>query len=194
MAGLTVALKEWAIAVEALLAGELILLLRKGGIRDRGRQFQVQSDRALLFSTLEHQRPALLKPPWSESPLSVPGQHPTPALGVSSATIQFQGWADITHVLPLRDGDQVARLTPFHIWTPQWVTERMAWKPERPIYLLLLRVYRLSQPVSLPFHPTYGGCRSWVTVQEPVEGMGSEPVLADGDYRDRVSAVLAALA
>ncbi|WP_008311674.1 DUF1802 family protein [Leptolyngbya sp. PCC 6406] len=193
MAGLTVALKEWAIAVDALLAGELILLLRKGGIRDRGSQFQVQTDRALLFPTLEHQRPALLKSPWRDGPRLDPENHPVPSLAVDSTPIQFQGWADITHVLPLSDGDQVARLTPFHIWTPQWVTERMAWQPARPIYALLLRVYRLPQPVSLPFHPTYSGCRSWVTVQEPVEGMGSEPVLADGDYRDRVLAVLATI-
>jgi hypothetical protein len=42
MAGLTAAFKEWAIAVEALLSGDLILLLRKGGLREKAGQLQVQ--------------------------------------------------------------------------------------------------------------------------------------------------------
>ena len=42
---LTSALKEWAVAVEALEQGKTIMLLRKGGISEQGGRFQVKSDR-----------------------------------------------------------------------------------------------------------------------------------------------------
>jgi hypothetical protein len=184
MAGLTAAFKEWAIAVEALLSGDLILLLRKGGLREKAGQLQVQvGNRGGLLPTLEHQRPHLLKSPWQEQAVLASPDRPRPT------ALTLQGWADITHVQPLRDAAQVARLTPCHIWTSQWVQERMAWQPERPIYLLLLRVYRLPQPQTVPYHPTYGGCRSWVTLQTEVATADSQAVLSETDYQQRVTAI-----
>ncbi|MGC1218532.1 MAG: DUF1802 family protein, partial [Phormidesmis sp.] len=59
---ITAALKEWSVAVDALAAGETILLLRKGGIKEDNGQFSAQADRAMLFPTFEHQRRDLLKP------------------------------------------------------------------------------------------------------------------------------------
>lgn len=185
MTELGVALKEWAIAVEALLAGELILLLRKGGIGDRGGQFQLQAERALLFPTREHQRPHLLKAPWGDRCPPVPAAPPT--------TLTFQGWGQITHRLSLPDAAQVERLTPFHLWTPQWVEERMAWHPQRPVQALLLRVHRLPHPVTYPYQASYGGCRSWLTLPTPVPLTGSEPVLTEQAYGERVTALLNAL-
>ncbi|MEL6165336.1 MAG: DUF1802 family protein, partial [Cyanobacteria bacterium J06628_3] len=35
------ALKEWAIAINALETGKTIMLLRKGGIHEKGGRFQV---------------------------------------------------------------------------------------------------------------------------------------------------------
>ncbi|MEO1671947.1 MAG: DUF1802 family protein, partial [Cyanobacteria bacterium J06631_2] len=57
---LTHTLKEWAIAVDALSQGRTIMLLRKGGIRERG--FQVKYSPVWLYPTYEHQKPNLLKP------------------------------------------------------------------------------------------------------------------------------------
>ena len=55
-------LKEWAVACEALGRGQQLLLLRKGGIREEGRDFRVDHHEFLLFPTYEHQRSDLLKP------------------------------------------------------------------------------------------------------------------------------------
>ena len=58
------ACKEWAAVVHALLEGEQILDVRKGGIREDGRHFSVQATRFWLYPTAEHQKPELLKEPY----------------------------------------------------------------------------------------------------------------------------------
>ena len=48
--------------MRALLEGEQILDVRKGGLHEDGRHFAMQSTRFWLYPTAEHQRPELLKP------------------------------------------------------------------------------------------------------------------------------------
>ena len=55
-----IALKEWAITVDALASGEQILLMRKGGIHEESKDFRIIHDEFLLYPTYEHQRPCLL--------------------------------------------------------------------------------------------------------------------------------------
>ncbi|HIK51789.1 MAG TPA: DUF1802 family protein, partial [Oscillatoriales cyanobacterium M59_W2019_021] len=85
------ALKEWAVAVAALTAGKTILLLRKGGIRERQGRFEVEFDRVLLYPTYEHPKPHLLQPEYAPQVTPVEsGWHPQ--------TVLLQAWARITHV------------------------------------------------------------------------------------------------
>ena len=58
------ALKEWASAVKALEAGSQIFIMRKGGIIEETRDFQVVSNDFYLYPTYEHQRRELLKAPY----------------------------------------------------------------------------------------------------------------------------------
>ena len=81
------ALKEWAVTCQALAEGQQILLLRKGGIHEDGKDFRVVHREFLLYPTFEHQKPELLQPSSSEGAGSVAG--PTP-----------RGGQD--HLLPLR--------------------------------------------------------------------------------------------
>ena len=48
--------------MRALLEGEQILDVRKGGLREDGRHFALHSQRLWLYPTAEHQKPELLKP------------------------------------------------------------------------------------------------------------------------------------
>ncbi|MBF2035205.1 MAG: DUF1802 family protein [Leptolyngbyaceae cyanobacterium T60_A2020_046] len=180
------ALKEWSIAIEALLAGDFILLLRKGGIHERGEQFWVANNRALLFPTVEHQQPYWLKEPYRDRVLASPGD-----ANPNSAMITIPGWAEITEVLPVASPAAAAALLPHHIWTAEWLRDRMAWKPERPLVALLLRAHRFHVPVTLPREPRYGGCRSWIQLDKAAIAAlpASEPALSDDAYRDRVIAI-----
>ncbi|EKV01441.1 hypothetical protein Lepto7375DRAFT_3612 [Leptolyngbya sp. PCC 7375] len=164
------ALKEWSVAVDALVQGQTILLLRKGGIREVGNHFQVPHQRVWLYPTYEHQKPNLLKPQWATQVTPVAaGWHPT--------QVTIQAWANITHVWTVRTEQSVNSLLPFHIWNEQFVTERFRWKPSQPLHLLLMRVYQLTTPVQLDWQAAYGGCRSWLNLETPKDTRQSAPVL-----------------
>ena len=50
------AFKEWAVTVRALAEGEQLVTLRKGGIREDNKHFELDHDRFFLYPTFEHQR------------------------------------------------------------------------------------------------------------------------------------------
>lgn len=187
MADITWALKEWAVAVDALLSGDLILLVRKGGIHETKPVFNVPSDRGLLFPTYEHQSVDALRAPWNAQ-VEV---RSVPPIG---ETIELPGWAEVTHQLELQGPDIVQRLHPFHIWTDAWLAERLAWKPERPAYALLLRVHRFGTPLRLTYEKRYGGCRSWLELTGLTALPESVPVLTDVEYQRRENEVAKAIA
>ncbi|HIK17568.1 MAG TPA: DUF1802 family protein [Leptolyngbyaceae cyanobacterium M33_DOE_097] len=179
------ALKEWQVAIAALTAGDTILLLRKGGIREEKGRFFVEHEQVWLYPTVEHQKPELLKPAYaSQVQVVESGWHPD--------AIAIPGWATITHTFQVKDAERVAALEPFHIWNERFVTERLHWKPSQPLYVLLLRVYRLAEPIAIPYQAAYGGCRSWIDLEQafPLQG---EAVLTEAEYGDWVAAVQALL-
>src|SRR5204862_7142923 len=51
-----IAFKEWAVTVRALAEGEQLLTLRKGGIREPEKHFELDHDRFFLYPTFDHQR------------------------------------------------------------------------------------------------------------------------------------------
>ena len=63
--------------------------------------------------------------------------------------------------------DKVEDLSPHHIWTDEYAQSRLRWKPMLPLSIMLLRVYRMEQPVTVPYIPEYGGCTSWVDIIPP---------------------------
>jgi hypothetical protein len=179
---MTHALKEWAIAVEALERGETIVLLRKGGIRERGGKFTIDRDRVLLYPTYEHQKPELLKPEYARKVTPVEsGWHPE--------TVRIGSWAQITDILPASDRAAVSALLPYHIWTDRLTEDRLKWKPQQPLYVLLLRVFRLAQVRQIPYREAYGGCRSWIELTDAIAIADSSPVLTEAEYRSRSQAV-----
>ncbi|MEL6927454.1 MAG: DUF1802 family protein [Cyanobacteria bacterium J06633_1] len=176
------ALKEWAIAVEALTQGDTIVLLRKGGIRERG--FRVEHTQAWLYPTYEHQKPNLLDPKYAASVTEVEsGWHPE--------AVTIQSCAQITEVLPVSKLEQLAALQPYHIWNEQMISDRLKWKPQTPILVLLLRVYRLAQPQTIPFDSAYGGCKSWIALKSEISLDLLDPVLSEAEYLSQTQAIKA---
>ena len=174
----THALKEWAVAVNALEQGQTIMLLRKGGIREESNRFHVTYHRVLLYSTYEHQQPDLLKPEYAQrvTPV-VPGWHPE--------SISISSWAEITDIFQVTDEQTVAALSPYHIWNEKFVSDRLKWKPRQPLFILLLRTYRLPQTQTIPYRSQYGGCKSWIDLLEAISLQGKVAVLSDDEYEQR---------
>ena len=177
------ALKEWAIAVKALGEGETIVLLRKGGIREKNRHFQVKHRQVWLYPTYEHQKPHLLKPQYASAVTPVEsGWHPQ--------TISIDYYAEITEILSLTEPNKVKLLHPYHIWNEQMISDRLKWKSDRPLAVLLLRVYRLAQPKILPYDSSYGGCNSWIDLLQPIPLEGLTPAIGDRDYQQQVAKII----
>ncbi|MBD2125906.1 DUF1802 family protein [Microcoleus sp. ZQ-A2] len=178
----THALKEWAVAVDALEQGKMIMLLRKGGIKEEGNRFSVTHNRIFLYPTYEHQQPNLLKPEYDSQVTPVTsGWHPE--------TVQISSWAEITDILVVSDEKAVVRLLPYHIWNEQFVSDRLRWKPRQSLFILLLRTYRLPQPQLIGYRPEYGGCRSWIDLTEAINLEGIVPVLDDTTYTAQVTQI-----
>ena len=178
------ALKEWAIAVNALEKGETIMLLRKGGIHEQGGRFQVAHEEILLYPTYEHQQSFMLKAEYTNLVQPVTsGWHPE--------TVRIGSWAVITDILPVSNESIVNALLPFHIWNEYFISDRLIWKARQPLYILLLRTYTLPQVQEIPYRAEYGGCKSWIDLAQPINTEGAEAVLSDFAYNQLVAQIRA---
>ncbi|MDC0833638.1 hypothetical protein CKA32_006599 [Geitlerinema sp. FC II] len=173
------ALKEWSVAVDALLRGETVALLRKGGIREKEKSFQVKCDRAFLYPTYEHQKPELLKPEYAATVTPVES-------GWRPKTVAIAGRAEITHRFLVESWETAETVADEFVWNRQFVRDRLVWKPEKPLFLLLLRVYRLREPREIPVLPQYGGCRSWIELAADLTFDDGDAVFDEVAYGDRV--------
>jgi hypothetical protein len=176
-------LKEWAIAISALATGKTIMLLRKGGIREENKQFQVKHRQIWLYPTYEHQKPHLLKPEYSTQVTEVTsGWHP--------ATVEIQSYAEITNILTIDSLETLQKLEPYQIWNQPMISDRFNWKPQQPLVILLLKVSNLPSAVTIPYDRSYGGCQSWIDLQKPISLHNLKPVLSDEQYQQQANNIL----
>jgi len=77
-----------------------------------------------------------------------------------------------------------------HIWTKPLIDMRFNYRPGNPLYLLLVRAYRLAAPVTLQNTPAYAGCKSWVPLEQTIPAAAT-PVLDDADFDRRRRLILA---
>lgn len=171
------ALKEWASAVEALIDGRQTLLMRKGGIAEETRDFMLAAPRFWLLPTYEHQREHLLKE--ASRPLVARTLAEREACG---GNLVLKAWAEVVRDIEVSDMETLSRLDRFHIWTGEFADERLKWKRTKPLHVLILRVHRLEEPVVLPNRASYAGCKSWVTLEDPVPDGASRPVMEDEPF------------
>ncbi len=178
------ALKEWSIAVEALAQGEQILILRKGGIREKEKDFKIIHPEFLLYPTYEHQNSDLIKPRYSTLlQNSYTRNHPP-------GFISLDYWCRVTDKIEVRSEDNLRQLSPFHIWTHEYANKRLRWKPLQPLTVLLLRVYKLKETKVLCILDDYAGCKSWVNLIKDMDLAGMKPVLTDSEYVRQSSLII----
>jgi hypothetical protein len=177
-------LKEWAVAVKALELGETALVVRKGGIREKA--FAVANRRFLLLPGYEHQRPELLKPEYRHLLREIPDL-------TDEGPLRFASFAEVRGAYEISEPGSLAAIDPYHVWTPEYAESRFLWRPKKPLTVLVLRVFLLPEPVELPYSEAYGGCKSWIELEEPVPVAGARPALSDEDFERLVSPALDAL-
>lgn len=186
--GQPVVLKEWAVIIKALLEGSQIMIMRKGGIREETRDFRLLSDSFYLFPTYEHQRRELLK---EEHRRELDDTLAEWSDGQTAVTLR--AYAEVAHDIEVTDKETLDRLRSFHIWTDDFAEERLRWKKTKPLHLLLLRVYRLDRPETVPLREEYNGCKSWVRLENEGPAGTAVPVLTDEVFRREVDKIFEAL-
>jgi hypothetical protein len=183
------ACKEWAAVVHALLEGEQILDVRKGGLHEDGRHFSEQSTRFWLYPTAEHQKAELLKAPyrdWIDLAHAAPVGEP----------ITIEGWADVVKLATITTSEELDAIGSKLVWTDDYAASRLGWKPRDPLWVLALRVHRLLEPVTVAWDDAYGGCTSWVQLAglpDDPASLASEPALSDVAFEARLKGCVEAL-
>lgn len=181
---LSIALKEWSVVCEALADGRQIVLLRKGGIYESAGEFEVEHRQFVLFPTVVHQKAEHLKE--SERSKVMPQSAEPDRILIRAA-------GEVTDIIELRDRAQMDAIDDAHIWAPPLIDMRFNYKPKNPLYLLVVRTYRLPRPVTIRNTPEYAGCRSWVPLTETIDVSDAEPALDDRAFESRRQEILTRL-
>ncbi len=160
------------------------ILLRKGGIYEAAGEFEVEHREFLLFPTYLHQNRQMLKEDARqgvEKRDAEPGQIAISAGGVVSDIVQ------------LESREQMERIEDEHIWTEPLIEMRFGYRPENPLYLLVVRAYRLAEAVTIANTPAYAGCKSWVPLEQAIEVGGATAVLDEARFEVRRQRILKCL-
>jgi hypothetical protein len=168
-----VGLKEWATVCHALESGRQAVLLRKGGIYESAGEFELENREFLLFPTYLHQNARMLKPDARET-LEIRTAEPD-QVRITAAGV-------VTDIVRVRSRTQMDALDAEHVWAAPLIDMRFSYRPDNPLYLLIVRAYRLHQPVLIDNTAGYAGCKSWVPLDQPLETGGALPVLDDVKY------------
>ncbi|MGH7315203.1 MAG: DUF1802 family protein [Candidatus Rokuibacteriota bacterium] len=181
-----VALKEWAVICHMLASGRQIVLVRKGGIREPARGFDVEHREFVLVPTYFHERAEDLAEPARTALPEV--ARAAPPAGELHLTL----YATVAHLTEVHELESLRALHGQHALS--WPAVESRFQYRRPgLHLIALRVHRLARPVIVPNLARYDGCRSWVSLDRAVPVAGGEPVLDDDAFSHRLAALRRAL-
>ena len=161
------ALKEWAIVCKALESGNQILSFRKGGIMEFRNGFELKFKNFFLSPTFEHQAKESIRMDYHTTLDELNrknGLDNAETLPDSNKTTEITSFVEITHFSEVPDLTTLKKLETFHIWTDDYLKSRFDYNPKKPLYLLLLRVYKLNNPIKLMNKPEWVGCKSWIQI------------------------------
>ena len=105
------------------------------------------------------------------------------------------GIGDATHIWEVPSRAAFDSLEDLHCWTKPQIDMRFDYKPEKPLYLMAVRAWKLTQPKTVLNVPDYAGCRSWVPLadQDAVDDSKLIPALDDDAFNAIVHRVSLAM-
>lgn len=158
------ALKEWSNVVAALAKGEQVILIRKGGIADPS--FGVEAERFYLYPTYFHQGESEARP---------------------SVTVTH--WCEVVQTWSVRNAAMLDALEPLVVMPRETLDARYNFRPDQALYVIAVRTWQLAEPVDVRYRDEYGGCKSWISVDEEIDVEGSWPVISDALLQAKLDAI-----
>jgi hypothetical protein len=175
------AFKEWAVVVDALGRGDQIIILRKGGISEGRGGFKLDHSRFFLFPTRFHQqRESVIESAQMLYDLLAPQFPPENIL-------RIEYFAEVTSAQELPSLDEARALRGQHVWRDEVIEERFDWGREQGIYAIAVRMFRLPRPIEMPMLAAYGGCKSWIELDQDISTNESAPVLGDAEFAGKLN-------
>lgn len=167
-----IALKEWAATCRALATGRQIILLRKGGLQDAGGTFALEAPVFWLMPTGFHQTARLLK-----------AEHRDLLDGiVEPAQVELSLLAEVVQTWSLGQEHEARLQQAPHVWSQDYLDQRYAYQPDRLVQAAAVRVWQRAGVHTLPLVPEYGGCRSWVNLQQSLTCDQLQPVMGEASF------------
>jgi hypothetical protein len=171
---LAVALKEWELQIDAMLRGHQPFLLRKGGILESSNEFELEHARFLFFPTVVHQDPRMVKEPWRAGIQRV-REEPD--------KVAIRAYGEVVKIFEVPPGDmgrrRLEQLGDLYVWDTPLLDMRFAYRPEKPLYLVVVRAFELPRPEVIQNTLEYAGCKSWVPLQGAIEVEGARAAMPD---------------
>lgn len=161
-------LKEWANVIDAIGEGRQIILIRKGGLADP--KFGVEAERFYLYPTYFHQG--------EQDPRT---------------TVEVTHWAEVVKTWSVRDLEVLGRLEPFVVMPRDTLVTRYKFRPDQALHIIAVRGWKLPQPVTVRYADAYGGCVSWISVDDEIDVTGSASVLSEDELTRKIAEIDAAV-
>jgi len=181
------ALKEWAVLVDAMERGDIIAMVRKGGIRERRAGFDVRHDRFLLYPTFFHEKLAELAERFRPSLERAHEARPP------EGSLRLRLVARVAAVWRVTELERLRGIAHEHGLTWGAVESRFRYRDDPVVHVVAVRVARLPEALTLPEIRRYAGCVSWVKLDDDVLVHSAEPVLGDDVFSARLAALASVL-
>ena len=104
--------------------------------------------------------------------------------------IHIRGYGEAAGIFEVPSRRQLETLDDLHIWDAPLLDMRFSYRPEKPLYLVVVRAFRLPATVTIANTLEYAGCKSWVPLKEPVDIIGATAALSDtqiDNFKERIS-------
>ena len=170
-------LKEWATVVKALEHGKQTIILRKGGILETTSGFKVESKKFLLFPTWEHQEIKHVKTQYHDFLNETLNHKPKDGYNIITSSAEVLDQRDIS------SNKIIDNLSSFHVWSDEYIKERINWMPEKPLKAIFLKVYTFPQ-IEIPLQTDFEGCKSWIELNS-IQNSG-QSVLTDQEIESEL--------
>ena len=177
------ALKEWAVLAQAMGRGEIIAMVRKGGIREQRAGFSVRHDRFVLYPTYFHEKAAELAARFQS--LLSQASTARPPEGV----IRIELVASVAAVWRVESLEPLRAIGDEHGLAWPAVESRFHYRGRPQVHVVAVRVATLPAPVEVPEIRRYAGCVSWVELDDPIDVTAAAPVVSEERFERRVAAL-----
>jgi hypothetical protein len=175
------ALKEWAVLVDAMARGDIIAMVRKGGIREQRAGFAVRHDRFLLYPTFFHESAAEVAPRFLRSLADAQGGRPPEGM------IRLACVAEVAGVWCVTDLERLRGISDEYGLAWAAVESRFHYRGRPEVRVVAARVGVLPAPVEIREIRRYAGCVSWVELDVAVEVGDARPAIDDAVFAARLA-------